>query len=117
MTIAADNLASPPGLHRRMLALRELPILAALVLLVAVTAVAEPRFVGADSTREILVAMALVAVLAMGETAVMLTRGVDASVGSIVGLSGMAVGLMFRDQRIENVYLGTLAAVCIGGAL
>jgi rhamnose transport system permease protein len=102
---------------RRAARLRELPILAVLVVIVAVTALMEPRFVSADNTRSILVSIALLAVLAMGETAVLLTRGVDVSIGSIMGLCGMIVGLLFRDRHIESLALGTLGAVLIGAGL
>lgn len=119
MTTAAAE-SSPlarPGFARRLLGVRELPILAALVLLVVATASFERRFVGADNVRTILVSVALVVVLAMGQAAVMLTRGVDVSIGSIMGLAGMTTGILFRDDWVGNLYVGTALAVVIGGAL
>jgi rhamnose transport system permease protein len=53
----------------------------------------------------------------MGETAVLLTRGVDVSIGSIMGLAGMIVGVLFRDHRLDSIYLGTLVAIAIGAGL
>lgn len=106
-----------PAAMRRVIAARELPILIVLVLIVAFTAVTEPRFLSTDSTRSILVSIALLVVLAMGETLVLLTRGVDVSIGSMTGLAGMTIGILFRDQYVENVYLGTLLGILLGAAL
>ncbi len=102
---------------RRALAMRELPILAVLILIIAFTAVTEPRFLSGDSTRSILVSIALLLVLAMGETLVLLTRGVDVSIGSMMGLSGMVIGVLFRDHHVDSLYLGTLLGIFIGAAL
>jgi rhamnose transport system permease protein len=102
---------------RRAVALRELPILAVLVLIIVGTALAEPRFLSADNTRSILVSIALLVVLAMGEMLVLLTRGVDVSIGSMTGLAGMLIGVLFRDHHIDSLYLGTLLGVLIGAGL
>jgi rhamnose transport system permease protein len=48
---------------------------------------------------------------------VIITRGVDVSVGSMMGLAGMSVGVLFRNHTIANVYLALLVAVAIGAAL
>lgn len=117
MTAAPVQCIARTPAFRRLLATRELPILAVLVLLVGLTASMEPRFVGGGNTRSILVSIALVVVLAMGQTAVMLTRGVDVSIGSIMGLAGMTVAILFRDGQVENLYLGTALAILIGGGL
>jgi len=102
---------------KRVASVRELPIFAVLVVIFGVTAMLEPRFVSADNMRSIFVSIALLAVLAMGETAVLLTRGVDVSIGSIMGLSGMIIGVMFRDHVIEGIYVGTLLAIAMGAGL
>jgi rhamnose transport system permease protein len=112
------TIAQPqPSPLRRIAGVRELPIFAILVVIFGVTALLEPRFVSADNMRSIFVSIALLAVLAMGETAVLLTRGVDVSIGSTMGLSGMIVGVMFRDRVIEGIYVGTVVAIAIGAGL
>ena len=45
------------------------------------------------------------------------TRGIDVSVGSILGLSAMLVGMLFVRFPDTNIYLATLLAVGIGGCL
>jgi len=45
---------------------------------------------------------------------VIITRGIDVSVGSILALAGIIVGMIFRDFPEFNIYLGTLLAILIG---
>jgi rhamnose transport system permease protein len=66
---------------------REFGIVAVLVLLVTATAIAEPRFVDLTNIQFILVDTTIFALLALGETMVVLTRNVDLSLGSVLGLS------------------------------
>ncbi|MGD9647617.1 MAG: ABC transporter permease [Pirellulales bacterium] len=53
--------------------------------------------------------------LAVALTAIMLTGGIDLSVGSIMALAGMALGLLWRDAHWP-IAVAALAAVLIGGA-
>jgi rhamnose transport system permease protein len=79
----------------RLLVVRELGILLALALLVAVTAADNPRFLSAQSIRDLLLGSAILVILAVGQTIVVVTRNVDLSVGSILGLVAFAVGKLF----------------------
>ncbi|WP_020674281.1 ABC transporter permease [Amycolatopsis nigrescens] len=67
--------------------IRELGIAGVLLVVVAGTAVANPRFVAPQSLRDLLLNASLVALLAVGQTVVVITRNVDLSVGSVLGLS------------------------------
>jgi rhamnose transport system permease protein len=93
--------ASPPRtvagarLTRRVLLVRELGILLALVLLVTVTTIANPRFLSAQSVKDLLLGSTILAILAVGQTVVIVTRNVDLSVGSVLGLSAFATGSLF----------------------
>jgi rhamnose transport system permease protein len=71
---------------------RELGVVGALALLIAVTAAIEPRFVHADSLRNLALNGSIIAVLAAGETLVIITRNVDLSVGSVLGLAAFGSG-------------------------
>jgi rhamnose transport system permease protein len=66
---------------------RALGLLLALVVLVAATAAVNVRFLSGQSIRDLLFAAAVTVLLASGTTVVVLTRGIDLSVGSTVGLS------------------------------
>ncbi len=72
--------------------IRELGIIVALAVLVVVTAVLEPRFIEADSLRNLALNASIFAILAAGQTLVIITRNVDLSVGSVLGLSAFMAG-------------------------
>ena len=96
---------------------RELGIVLFLVLIVIGATIAQPRFLSSFNLRSILLWVPLLTVVAMGEMMVIITRGIDVSVGSILALAGIIVGMIFRDFPHFNIYLGTLLAILIGLAL
>lgn len=93
---------------------RELGILAALVALVAATAVANPRFLSAQSIRDLLLGAAVMLVLAVGQTVVIITRNIDLSVGSVLGLSAFAVGSLLRAVPGTPVVAALLVGLAFG---
>ncbi|MBX6389285.1 MAG: ABC transporter permease, partial [Frankia sp.] len=86
-----------PSLLGRLLRARELGILLALAILVAVTAANRSSFVGQQSIRDILLGTAILLVLAAGQTVVVITRNIDLSVGSVLGLSAFAAGTVLMN--------------------
>jgi len=96
---------------------RELGIVAFLVVVIAVATAIEPRFLQPFNVRSILLWIPLLAVIAMGEMMVIITRGIDVSVGSILGFAGIVVGMIFRDYPDFNIYLGTLLGILLGAML
>lgn len=95
---------------------RELGIVVGLVALVAVTASANPRFLSAQSLRDVLLGASILTVLAVGQTVVVITRNIDLSVGSVLGLSAFAVGSLVRDHPGTPVAAALLAGAGIGVA-
>ena len=96
---------------------RELPILIALVALFVGVGLYERRFWAADNLRSILLWVPLLTVVALGQMAVILTRGVDVAVGSTLALAGMATAILLRDHPTLNIYLAALLAVGFGAVL
>ena len=79
-------------LTERVFRIRELGIVVVLAVLIAVTAIIEPRFIEADSLRNLALNASIFAILAAGQTLVLVTRNVDLSVGSVLGLSAYFAG-------------------------
>src|SRR5262249_44439365 len=78
------DLAAPTGATRtaqRFFVVRELGIALALVLLIAVTAIVNPRFLSAQSVKDLLLGSTILAITAIGQAVVIITRNVDLSVG------------------------------------
>ncbi|WBB53700.1 ABC transporter permease [Verrucosispora sp. WMMD573] len=97
----------------RLFVVRELGILLALVLLVAVTFGVNQRFLSAQNIKDLLLSSTILAILAVGQAIVIITRNVDLSVGSILGLSAFATGVLF----VDNPGLPIPLAIGIGAAL
>src|SRR5215813_10052723 len=74
----------------RVAQVRELGLGVVLALIVAFVGIQEPRFLDLNNLEHILQSVSIIAIIAVGETLVILTRNVDLSVGSIVGLSAFA---------------------------
>lgn len=97
-----------------LLRVRELGIVLALVVLVAVTAAVNPRFLSAQSVRDLVLAAAILVVLAVGQTIVVITRNIDLSVGSVLGLSAYAVGTLLQAAPGTPIVLALLVGALVG---
>ena len=97
-----------------MLRVREFGIIAVLALLVLVTAILEPRFVDLTNIQFILVDTTIFALLAVGETMVVLTRNVDLSIGSVLGLSAFLSADLFGHHPGIPIPLVFLVGLAIG---
>jgi rhamnose transport system permease protein len=75
---------------------REISVALAYAVLLAVLAVAAPRFYRPEELRTILVGSAPVLVAAVGMTLVILSRNIDISIGSQMSVCGVAAGLLAK---------------------
>lgn len=71
-----------------------------------------PRFINRIATD-----IAIIAVVAVGETLVVLTRSVDLSVGSIVGFTAYFVGTYLSGNKDLNPFAAVAMAIAIGGVM
>jgi len=92
----------------------ELAMLGALALLCVVLSVLSPNFVTAGNLRNVLWQVTAIGIIAIGQTFVILTGGIDLSVGGIAALSAMAGGLLMTSGGGENVAIGLIATLIVG---
>ncbi|MEU7839057.1 ABC transporter permease [Nonomuraea sp. NPDC049129] len=90
---------------------RELSLVIALAALVGVTASVNGNFLSGQGIEDILLNTATLALLAVGQSMVVITRNLDLSVGSVVGLVAFVTG----DQLAGG--MGILPAVLLGVAI
>ena len=122
--MSAEAAAPPPGMEgeraRRLtewvFRIRELGIVVALALLILVTAILEPRFVEAASLRNLALNAAIFAVLAVGQTLVLVTRNVDLSTGSVLGLSAFLAGDLLSGNQDMALALVFVLGMALGAA-
>lgn len=74
---------------------REFSVFAALAVLIIVTEVVNPRFLGAQGVKDLLLNSTIFVVMAVGQALVIITKNVDLSVGSILGLTAYGTGSVF----------------------
>lgn len=98
---------------RRIATARETGILVALLLVILFATISNPSFLfSGDGFRDLLLTPSLLLLVAVGSAIVIITRNVDLSVGSIVGLTAYLTGRLFID--IPGI---PLIAVFFGGVL
>ncbi len=79
-------------LVERVLRVRELALLAILVVLIVGTELGNHQFLSAQGIKDLLLNSAILVVVAAGEATVVLTRNVDLSVGSTLGIAAFSAG-------------------------
>jgi rhamnose transport system permease protein len=108
--------ATPAGtsLITKILRFRELAIVVAILLVFAVTYFKNSSFASVASVQQMLSGPSIVIMLAVGETLVIVTRNVDLSVGSVLGLSAYLVGDVFVHYPNMPVVVALLIGLVIG---
>ena len=84
---------------------RELSILGALLLLILGTWLANPRFLSEQGVNDLLLNASILVLLAVGQTVVVITRNIDLSVGSVVGLSAFGCGTIVAGTDHGPVFV------------
>ena len=109
-----DSAGRPGGLAERVFRARESGIVVVLAIFVAVTALVQHRFLNVANIQFVLVDTTVFALLAVGETMVVLSRNVDLSIGSVVGLSAYLSTSLFGDHPGIPIVVAFLAGLGIG---
>jgi rhamnose transport system permease protein len=92
---------------------REVGIAVLILAVVGITSLKNSNFLDAHSLEQLLSGAAIIALLAVGETLVIVTRNVDLSVGSVLGLSAYVIGYLFKNHGIP-VWSGFVIGLLIG---
>ncbi len=97
---------------------RETGILIALALIVVVTTAKNPNFLfSSDGFRDLLLTPSILLLVAVGQAIVIITRNVDLSVGSVLGLTAYLTGRLFIDIPGIPIIAVFLAGLVFGGLL
>ena len=89
---------------------RQASVLIGCVALFAIFSILTSSFYQPSNLIDIMLQSSINAVIAVGMTLVIITRGIDLSVGSIVGLSSMVAS----DLMSHNMALGIFAGLLVG---
>jgi ribose transport system permease protein len=89
------------------------PLLGALIILCVVLSFATDKFLTTSNLLNVLVQMSVVGIAAVGGTFVIITSGIDLSVGSNVALSGMVAAYTMKELGASGL-VGLLVALAVG---
>ncbi len=99
---------------------KELNILLALIALCTFLSFATPYFLTTDNALGVARAFSLTAIAAIGQTMVIITGGIDLSVGSVLALSGLSTGMLLADGWplvpcvLAGLGVGMIFGICNG---
>ena len=97
-------------------AAREFGILIALLLVIVAATIANPNFLfSSDGWRDLLLTPSILVLLAVGQAIVIITRNVDLSVGSVLGLTAYLTGRLFID--IPGIPIIEVFVIAVAGWL
>ena len=126
MSATVDTRQETPGkpprissrrLTERVFRVRESGIIVVLIVFVAITVSIEPRFASQQEVQFILANTTIFALLALGETMVIVSRNVDLSIGSVVGLSAYVSASLFGKIHGIPILVVFLVGLGIGLAV
>ena len=96
----------------KLLNVREVPVLVALIIVLVVTGIANPQFVSASGAQDLFLGVAVIGTLSVGQTFVITMRHVDLSVGSTAGFTAYVIGTETGNHH--GVLFCLLMALAIG---
>jgi rhamnose transport system permease protein len=117
-----ETAGKPPRISSRRLTervfrVRESGIIVVLIVFVTITVSIEPRFASQQEAQFILANTTIFALLALGETMVIVSRNVDLSIGSVVGLSAYVSANLFGKVHGIPIVVVFLVGLGIGLAV
>ena len=100
----------------KLFAIREIPVGIALVIVLGVTAFANPAIISRSGALDIFLGVSVVAFLAVGQTLVIAMKHVDLSVGSTIGFSAWLIGKSTADGHslIYTMMLVLMLGLIVG---
>ncbi len=87
------------------------PVYLTLVMLIFTAAASQPSFLKEQSIRNVLVSSTPLAIAAVGQTLVILTAGIDLSIGPIISLANLTCAVWMKDHPESAVGIALLCAL------
>ena len=113
----SEREAAPRERRLRWQTIAEYVIVVAIILESVFFAVYAPQFLSVPNLVNIALSIAITGILAVGMTAVILTGGIDLSVGSVAALAGVVAALIAASDFAGSVALASVAALGVGLAV
>jgi rhamnose transport system permease protein len=112
-----NQISVRPSLLWTLIRFREAGISIFILLLVFVVTLRAPSFLTADNFNDILLNISILAIVALAQTMVIITHGIDLSVSSIIGLVAMMVAFFVKQNPETPVIISVLLGMALGSVL
>lgn len=96
---------------------REVGIIGFIVLLIIVVSLISPSFLTFSNMRDILMDIGILVIVSLAQAMIIITRGIDLSVSSMIGLTAMMVAFTVRGFPQTPVALLVLLSLALGAFL
>jgi ribose/xylose/arabinose/galactoside ABC-type transport system permease subunit len=93
---------------------RKYPIFLILIVLLIVGHLSDPMFITLRNQKNIMLNFSVPFILSIGQTMVILTGGIDLSIGSVVSLTGVTLAFILPKT---GILLGVIIVLLMGGAI
>jgi ABC-type sugar transport system ATPase subunit/ribose/xylose/arabinose/galactoside ABC-type transport system permease subunit len=109
--------ASAHGLIERLMRVRELGLVLALLLICLGVTLREPRFLQGGNLEQVALSATLVCIVALGEALVIIARQIDLSVGAMVAMSAFLSAEWLEYNPHGSILIALLIGCAVGCAL
>ncbi|MGM0922973.1 MAG: ABC transporter permease [Bacillota bacterium] len=113
-SVSVEQQAEKTSILAMIAKFRELGLLIFIVLLSIVVQIRNPNFLTVENLNDMITNTAILSILALGMMIVLITRGIDLSIGSIIALSGMVSAQVVSSSPDVNPFVAILLGIGIG---
>jgi rhamnose transport system permease protein len=122
VTVQHSPAAQSPSISRNgllwtLVRVREAGISIFILILVVAVTLRAPSFLTVDNFKDILLNISILAIVALAQTMVILTHGIDLSVSSMIGLVAMMVAFVVKQNPEMPVLLAVVLGMALGAVL
>jgi rhamnose transport system permease protein len=116
--VTVKNLPAPrTNLFRNITRFREFGIIIFILILAVIVSLRAPVFFTVGNFRDILLDISILVIVALAQTMVILTHGIDLSVGSVIGLVAMMVAFTIKSNPGISLVLVVVLGMALGAVL
>ncbi|MBI5950342.1 MAG: ABC transporter permease [Chloroflexi bacterium] len=112
-----NQTSARPSLLWTLIRFREAGISIFILILVFAVTLRAPSFLTIDNFNDILLNISILTIVALGQTMVIITHGIDLSVSSIIGLVAMMVAFVVKQNPEMPVLFSVLLGMGLGAVL
>ena len=100
----------------RLMVKRELMLALFIVLFGVIASFMSPYFLNLDNFKQVFIAIALDSIVAVGLTVILVSGGIDLSVGSTIGFAAALIGMLFQKGYpiLPTIIFALLAGILVG---